>query len=477
MERNRIRYHFSNTDAILSPIFIGVMVTIVFSVGIVTMLFPHRSMDIQTFNSLLLFLVWTLVVPYYFIYNFYNQPFDRYNNKLIFFGIINCLPYIILQYYLSYSLIPEIAPLSVGISDDREYLRWSLFIEKVIDGELSWNNADIDIDDRGFPTWIALLYHLFGHSDLAIKLFNALFVGLGGSMLARAVILIRGDENTAKLSGLLYCFMPTIAYLSGYMLKETLMFFIIVGTIYGSVKLYHRISISNFILFSSFATLLFFLRTFLGVLVICLALAYISSRSIKRFVMVIVISLPIIIMSGSSMIFENKKISSGVEGLQGTGWAYKKNKSTGILDSFGGVIGLVPFAPIMPVPSVLDLKSDVDKTNVAMMYRIHIDLVRMLLMFFFYLSIYYIYRNKQWSRYSLFILGAMGVVLVNAKVGVLTYYRYQSTSLMYFIPLMAYGIKHFTDDYRKNRILFAIYVTLIILFVIVYNLFRLSLYK
>lgn len=477
MEKKVQNKFFLNTYKVLSLIYIYVLATIAFSVGIVTIILPNYSMDILAFNSLLLFVFWTLFLPYYFIYSYYNESFVHFSNKLIFFGFIYCVPYIFLQYYLSYTLIPDIAPMSVGISDDREYLRWSLFIEKVIDGELSWNNADIDIDDRGFPTWIALLYHVFGHSDLAIKLFNALFVGLGGSMLARAVILIRGDENTAKISGLLYCFMPTIAYLSGYMLKETLMFFLLVGSIYGSVKLYHKISISNILLIVFFTTLLFFFRTFLGVLVICLALAYISSRNMKRFIIVLIVSLPILFISGASIILENEKISSGINGLQGTGWFYKKNNATGILDSFGGVVGLAPFSPIMPPPSVLDLKSHIDKSNVAMMYRIHVDLVRMVLMFFFYLSIYYIYRHKQWSRYSLFILGALVIILVNTKVGVLTYYRYQSTSLMYFIPLMAYGIKHFTDDYRKNRMLFSIYITFIIMFVIIYNFYRFSLYK
>lgn len=468
---------YLNTWKVLSPMYLCILATIVFSVGVVTILIPHYSMNILAFNSLLLFLFWTLFVPYYFIYSNFNESFVRYSYKLIIFGFIYCVPYILLQYYLSYTFIPDIAPLSVGIKDDREYLRWSLFIEKVMDGELAWNNADVDIDDRGFPTWIACLYHLFGHSDLAIKLFNALFVGLGASLLARSVRLIRGDENTAKISGLLYCFMPTIAYLSGYMLKETMMFFLIVGSIYGSVKLYHKTSISNILLFTFFATLLFFFRTFLGVLVICLALAYISSRNIRRFILVLLITLPILFISGSSIILENQKISSGIKGLQEIGWFYRKNKATGILDSFGGVVGLAPFAPIMPSPSVLDLKSHIDKSNVAMMYRIHVDLVRMVLMFFFYLSIYYIYRHKQWSRYSLFIVGAIAIVLVNAKVGVLTYYRYQSTSLMYFIPLIAYGIKHFTDDYRRNRMLLSIYVTFIILFVITYNLYRVSLYE
>lgn len=93
-------------------------------------------------------------------------------------------------------------------------------------------------------------------------------------------------------------------------------------------------------------------------------------------------------------------------------------------------------------------------------------------MFWGGLGTYYIVKHRKIKILSIFLIPFIIQIIVNAMVGVLTYYRYQFTIILFLVPIMAYGINYFCLDLKRNLRLYRIYVIVVFFIILVYNVMR-----
>lgn len=137
-----------------------------------------------------------------------------------------------------------------------------------------------------------------------------------------------------------------------------------------------------------------------------------------------------------------------------------------------GLVPLLPLATLFPLPSFLDLRSSFNIQSIGILYRIHVDLIRIILIFWGFLGTYYIVKHRKIKILSIFLIPLIIQIIVNAMVGVLTYYRYQFTIILFLVPIMAYGINYFCLDLKRNLRLYRIYVIVVFFIILVYNVMR-----
>ena len=346
-------------------------------------------------------------------------------------------------------------------------------VDKALSGDYSWSFLNPhDVADRGFPVWVGFFIHIFGEIQLPIKIVNALLTGLTAILITYSIFELTEDEFLSKLSGLIYAFLPTSGYLASLFLKETLMIFIMSLWMLSLIKFIKNYSLSFGTLLVASIVSLFFFRTFMGVAAIVLSLFYVSTKGIKIFLLSLVLGGLFLLGNGSKLFYANEEVNKNVSSFEKQSF-YSKNKSFSTIERVGGLFVLTPLSPVMPIPSTLDARSESNKEKIGLLYRIHMELVRIVLCFFFYLGLFYLWRERG-RNLLLLVAGAFLILFVNSYVGVLTYYRYMAPALMFMVPIIAVGVAKFSEHTSRNRTLMMIYAILIITFVSLYNIYRIS---
>ena len=256
-------------------IYLYIIIIFFASVFIPAILFPKGiiGIDVLVINLLLIFL--SLGFIHFFIYKYLYLSFNVFVQKLFLYSVIFCIPYVLLQYYLSYTFTPQSFPFAISGTDQYKYWDWAVSIEKALEGRHNWTFLEkINFSDRGFPFWIAFLFQTCGEFDLPIKMANVIFVGGTAVLLSYSMYIISGEDIVAKLTGIIYAFLPTAGYLSGLLLKEALMMFVMSLWLLSMLRFYKYKSFLWGSIFLLSILSLFCFRTFLGVLVITLTVFY-----------------------------------------------------------------------------------------------------------------------------------------------------------------------------------------------------------
>lgn len=442
--------------------------------SIPSIIFPRYTIDVDVFAVNLLFAIFSISFTTLFLNKYIDTDTRFFAKRLLSYSFFYCLLYIILQYILSYYYTPNQFPFVLGNGSDQFfYWKYGTLVDKALSGDYSWSFLNShDVADRGFPVYVGLFIHIFGDFQLPIKIVNALLTGLTAIMITYSIFELTEDEFLSKLSGLIYAFLPTSGYLASLFLKETLMIFIMAVWMLSLIKFMKNYSLSFGILLVASIVSLFFFRTFMGAAAIVLSLFYVSTRGIKIFILFLIVGGMFLLGNGSKLLYANEEVNKNVSSFEKQSF-YTKNKSFSTIEMVGGLFVLTPLSPVMPIPSTLDARSESNKEKIGLLYRIHMELVRIVLCFFFYLGLFYLWREGE-RNILLLAAGAFLMLFVNSYVGVLTYYRYMAPALMFMVPIIAVGMTKFNEHTRRNTTLMLTYTITIILFISIYNIYRIS---
>lgn len=454
--------------------FFSYVVVFVLSVGLTSILFSQYSLPPIILGSNIFFIIVHIVFVYWFVYSELKTNSSHFYLKLLFFSLLFCIFYLLEEYALSYFYTPYSFPFSITGKDQFVYHQEALHFCNALNGDSGWGFYNsYNTDDRGFFSWVGLLFYLFGESHFVVLLFNAFFHSATACILVGAVNEAYRNGYIARLSGIIYAFLPTMGHLSSLMLKETVMMFLVSCWLLCLLKAYRLKSVRCAVLSIAFVTLIFYFRSFLGVLVLLLSFVYVFSKNRKVLLGALCIGVLVLVYNGDIITKRGDNISKGYSQLQRQTF-YKKNNSFGHVEKVGGLITLFPLSPMMPVPSTLDARSSFDVTKVASLYRIHQEIIRIVLMFFFYLGLFYLCKKKLITVSLLFLFGALAILCVNSYIGTLTYYRYQATALFFQVPIIILGMKFYEEDNRRNTLLFLLYSFGVICLISLYNIYRVN---
>lgn len=467
-------------------IFSAVTWLLILSVLVLYIFFPSLFMGTMPFITNVLFSLLFIFFFFLFCRKINISNFSLFLKHLFWYSQLFCFLYIILQYLLSYYYTPYQFPFTVTGVDQFLYYDLGMNFKKVLQGRMSlasffsWQN----VSDSGFPIWCGTLFYFFGNYHLPIKLFNAVFIGLSAVFLSKTVRIIF-NQKIAQLSGILYAFWPTACYMSGLFLKEALMMFLVSIWLFGVVQLTRKFSIRNLCMTLLPVFALFLFRTFMGVFfAIATMVLFFSFAKLRVMVPVIVASFLLLFLS-NNFFFSNAPISNlsnsveeEVEAsyfslLRPDKYFYEKSEKSKALKSIGLIV-LAPAGPLLPFPSILDVKTDAESS--AIPYRVHLNIIKMVFSFFLYMGLFYIFKNKKVRLFMPFLFPILGIICMIALMGAMTYFRFHFTYLLFAAPIMAYGIYCFRTNYRRNTVLFNIYNTVCFFLIIVFNIIRLSFY-
>lgn len=442
--------------------------------SIPSIIFPQYTIGVEILASNLLFTIISISFNTFFLNKYIDTDFWFFAKRLLSFCFFYCLLYIILQYILSYYYTPNQFPFVLGNGSDQYfYWKYGTMVDKALSGDHTWSFLNShDVADQGFPVWVGIFIHIFGDIQLPIKLVNALLTGLTAITIAYSVFELTEDDFLSKLSSLIYAFLPTSGYLASLFLKETLMIFIMSLWMLSLIKFIKNFSLSFGVLLVACIASLFLFRTFMGVAAIVLSLFYVSTRGMKVFLLSLVLGGVFILGNGSKLFYASEEVNKNVSSFEKQSF-YSKNKSFSTIERVGGLFVLTPLSPVMPIPSTLDARSESNKEKIGLLYRIHMELIRIVLCFFFYLGLFYLWKDKD-NNFLLLVAGAFLLLFVNTYVGVLTYYRYMAPALMFMVPIIAVGVAKFNEHPNRNRTLLLIYTIGIIVFISLYNIYRIS---
>lgn len=413
---------------------------------------------------------------------YYVQAWER-RDSFIYRIFLHSLFYRILAIGVLYMLTmiydPKNLPLEISASDSWNYhYSGSLVADAIQDGKhifiaLSgfWKNES----DYGFSIIIGFLYYIFGKNILIIKLFNAI---LGSFTVVRIyqITRISYDEKRARLAGIIMMLMPALLWFTGFLLKETILIFLIVNiaylTLFSIIRRKLRVLYSLFIL-GHFGVIFYFRVVLAPLLLACVLLQTIFYKTAnKNYKISSLLIAPLFVIGGFLIMNKlgmDEHIDMAIEASknQFSGELNDASKKRGV--SYAAIIIsplLVAGAIITPLPSLLNF----EEAQLGIFSHFQNEIVRNYLYFFVFLGLFNAYKTK--NKKTLFIASfAILYILILAISGVSFQDRFQILSLPFLIIFMADGM---ATKYPKRNQHWLNYMALIFMIILMWNLFKLS---
>jgi hypothetical protein len=270
---------------------------------------------------------------------------------------------------------------------------------------------------------------------------------------------------------------PSLLWFGAIQIKETLMIFFIVSIFYNAVKINnaHRFLLKSFIVIIFFSFLLFYFRTFLGVLVIMSVVAYFILNAIRKLNIQKIISVLIIFFGSVSLIN-----TSGI--FKDINEVYQEGQNFGFfsinLKSEAKLVGninykqaaITPFiiagSIVTPFPSFLIT----EPRQIPIVARFQNEMVRNLMYYFAILGLVLLIVSD-FRKGSLLLLFLFGYLYVITSAGNSFQDRFHLPMVPFFIIAMSVGILQSSRKWLKR---WDWYLALIFIAQISWTIFKLN---
>lgn len=329
--------------------------------------------------------------------------------------------------------------------------------------------------DTGYPTYLGLLYFVFGNSIIVARLFKALFGALTVYLVYK-IARRNFDESTARMAGVFAMLMPNLIFYTGLHLKEVEMLFLSTWFVERADALIreHKFSFNTLWLPVLLGLLLFFFRTVLGVTAVFAvfsALFLSSERSVKlskRIIAAVWFSVAAVYFIGTQYVDEINSIWQQRETSQSTSmqWRavradnynrYAQYASTAV---FAPMIFVIPFSSMVYVPN---------QENQMIMNGS--NFVKNILAFFLIYGLYWMIKQKKWRDYLLIVSFLVGYLAIISMSSFAHSERFHQPALPIYMVLTAFGVSKLTNKQKKY---FNIYLVFLLSASIAWGWFKLS---
>lgn len=396
--------------------------------------------------------------------------------KIFIDTVLYCMLFVIIQYIITIIYAPKFWPFELSAVDSIKYNYQGKQIAASL-RTFDLPRINSSLSDIGYPYYLGFIFTIIGSYTLPIRILNCVWVGLTVVYLSKTLFILR-QEDIAKLSGILIMLLPSFGWMAGMQLKESLMIFLVVYCFYNTIYLTnYGISLRRISLLVLSILLLFFFRTFLGLLVIvtCFTTFYIISyKNFWRNAIVLFLVLPFLLffIVRIGIISEIRNTQSNFESTESGAYFERGAKRFKRNTSFINVNALTAASIIMPLSNFYDLDSKDEPETIRVCYRAPNEFIKNSLLFFFFIGIWL--ALKKWRIFYPFAVFIILYSIIISSTGAVLNYRYQLVILPFICIFMAQGIIYASQNIRRYFNYWFIYMVILVLAHIMYNLSRIN---
>lgn len=330
------------------------------------------------------------------------------------------------------------------------------------------------ISDRGYGTYLGVVYMIFGNGVLIPRLLKAL---LGAYLCVMIYKLGKRNfgEETGRMAGIFSMLMPNLIYYAGLHLKEAEMVFLVVAFIERADYLIRskKYNFINIFLPIAIAATLFFFRTVLGAAALFslfTALILTTEKVLgfgKRALMIVWTVIAVGYFMGGRIASEVEEVWANRSQNQEAGLEYKSNRKGG--NTFAKYASASVFAPmilVIPFPTMVDTPNQDNQKLLNGGYY-----VKNILAFFTIFSLFLLVKNGVWRDHLLIISFTIGYLIIIALSSFAQSERFHLPALPFVLLFSAYGVSQVNNKVKKY---FNIYLVFIFVALIAWSWFKLA---
>ncbi len=338
-----------------------------------------------------------------------------------------------------------------------------------------FDNFEGTYSDTGYPTYLGVIYYIFGDSILVARLFKALFGAITVFFIYKLATRTFG-ESTGRMAGIFAMLMPNLIHYTGLHLKEVEMLLMVVLFIDRADELIRgkKFTFNTLWLPLLLSISLFFFRTVLGVaaiLALFSALFLSSERSGKisrRIFATVSFSIAIFYFVGSQYFIEIDSVWQQRQTNQAKSMEWRSVRADGF-NKYARYASTAVFAPMIftiPFPTMITV---VNQENQMIMNGS--NFVKNIIAFFVLYALYSMIIEKKWRDYLLIVTFVVSYLAVIAMSSFAHSERFHQPVLPFYMILAAYGVSKITNKQKKY---FNIYIFFVFIAIFGWSWFKLS---
>lgn len=409
------------------------------------------------------------VVSFFYFSNLLTRRWATISTKkfitnIFWISLLIRVVWVVISYFLYTAMTGK--PFEFGTGDSSWY--HGIASELANRGFGEYNNIfnKVGISDRGYPTYLGVVYMIFGNGLIIPRLIKAILGSISAVLIYKLTIRNFG-ENVGRMAALFIMLMPNLILYTGMHLKETEMVFLIVAFMERAdyVIRSKKYNVVNIALPFLLAGLLFTFRTILGAtafFAIVTTLLFSSTEVIRWKRRLIIIAWSLITVGffvGGNISTEVEQTWQARQTTQAQSMNFRSIRENG--NVFSKLIGKSVFVPlifVIPFPTVIGI---IDQDNQEIINGG--NFAKNILAFFLFLGLIIIIRKGEWRNYLLICSFTLGYFLVLAMSSFAQSERFHQPVLPFMLVLAAYGISQVTNKSKKYYIFYLVFLFIAII--------------
>lgn len=417
-----------------------------------------------------------VIVFFYFsnslIKKWSNSSSKKFLKQLFITALIIRVVWVIFSYY--FYLLMNGEPFEFFAGDAHFY---DGMAQNLADHGFSAYNSifnGIDISDRGYATYLGVLYMIFGRSLFISRLIKALFSAWTVVLVYRIASRTFG-ESTGRMAAIFTMLMPNLIWYCGLQLKESEMVFLVIAFIERTdfMLRYHQYSFVNVFIALLISIVLFTFRTVLGLtalfsMMMALLLARQKLMGLgHRFIIGVVVVLTVSYFAGGRIVTQMEELWQVRHQAQQQNMEWRSQREGG--NRFADKAKFAVFAPtifVIPIPTMVGIPEHI---NQELINGGNFD--KEIMAFFVIVALIWIIREKKWRDFSLIGSFLVGYQIILAMSSFAQSERFHQPSLPFVMMFAAYGISKVTN---KSKRFYNLYLVALFFAIIAWNWFKLA---
>lgn len=396
----------------------------------------------------------------------------RFQKKIFLTAIIIRVVWVFFSYVL-YTIMTG-QPFEFSVGDAKMYQRLGEALAETGFGNYENVFWGMPVSDRGYGTYLGVLYMVVGNSIIIARLIKAL-LGAWMCVLIYRLATRNFGEEVGRMAAIFCMLMPNLIYYSGLHLKEAEMLFLTVLFIERADSL---IRVHKYTLLTVIPTLLiggslFFFRTVLGATAmfsLFTALIFSSRRVLTMSKKVVIIGWVVVALTffaGSTIINEVEEIWESRFENQETSLEYRSKREGGnAFAKYASKSVFVPFIFIIPFPTMVDVAH---QQNQQLLHGGYV--VKNVMAFFVLFALFFIIKEKKWRDNIMITSFTVAYLIVVALSAFAQSERFHLPALPFLLILAAYGLSNISNNEKKY---FNWYLILLFFIFIAWNWFKMA---
>ena len=318
------------------------------------------------------------------------------------------------------------------------------------------------LSDRGYPTYLGVIYMLFGQSIFIARLIKALLGAFTVVLIYRLASRNFG-ENVGRIAGIFCMLMPNLIYYCGLHLKEAEMLFLAVAFMERAdyAMRSSKFGFANLALPILLAGTLFTFRTVLGAVALfafITALMFSSARTIKksgrRLMLIAWVAIAVVYFMGGRIATEIEEVWEARSGSQQNSmeWRAKREGGNQFAKYASGAI-FAPLIVVIPFPTVINVETQQNQQLIHGGYY-----VKNILAFFVMFALFWFLKTGKWRDHLLLISFPLGYLIVIALSAFAHSERFHLPALPFLLILAAVGVSQQTNKSKKYYLWYLVFI-------------------